>query len=103
MERRTGLERRKNWINDNCPVDPECYFRTKQQVEINTGKLIVIEAQMKQILEAKLIAEGAVKGSKATLVAAVVLVVTSVSLVISIFLAILSGKLSLSDILKGLF
>lgn len=103
MERRTGLERRKDWINADCPVDPECYFRTKQQVEINTGKLIVIEAQMKQILEAKLIAEGAVKGSKATLVAAVVLVVTSVSLVISIFLAILSGKLSLSDILKGLF
>lgn len=103
MERRTGLERRKNWINDNCPVDPECYFRTKQQVEINTEKLIIIEAQMQQILEAKLIAEGVMKGSKATLVAAVVLVVTSVSLVISIFISIISGKLSFGDILKGLF
>lgn len=103
MERRTGLERRKNWIKDNCPVDPECYFRTKQQVEINTEKLIIIEAQMQQILEAKLIAEGVMKGSKATLVAAVVLVVTSVSLVISIFISIISGKLSFGDILKGLF
>lgn len=103
MERRTGLERRKDWINADCPVDPECYFRTKQQVEINTEKIVVLESQIKQFIEAKLIAEGAVKGSKATLIAALVLVVIAVSTVIALAVMLLNGKISLSEFFKIIF
>jgi len=103
MERRSGVERRHGWVSGECPIDPECYYRTKQQVEINTAKIVILESQIKNFLEAKLIAEGAVKGSKATLIAAAVLVVTSVSMVISIFVAVASGKVSLADLIKALF
>ena len=101
-ERRSGLERRKDWNND-CPVNPECYFRTKQQVEINTEKIVVLESQIKQFIEAELIAEGAVKGSKATLIAAFMLVVTAVSLVIVLFVMLFNGKLSLTEFFKIIF
>ena len=55
------------------------------------------------MLEAKLIAEGAVKGSKATLAAAGMLVLTSVAIVISLFVAVINGKLSLGEFLKIVF
>jgi len=97
-----GVERRKA-RNRVCLIDPECYFRTKRQVEINTDKIAVLESQIKQFIEAKLIAEGAVKGSKATLIAAAFLVFTSVTLVITLFVFVLNGKLSISDFFKIIF
>lgn len=104
-----GVERRKRWgadyhpNNQECPIDPECFYRVKQQLEINTNKINIIEVELKEFIEAKLIAEGAVKGSKATLIAAGMLVITSVALVISLFLAVINGKLSLTEFLKIVF
>jgi hypothetical protein len=103
-----GTERRRTWgagfnMSNECPIDPECFFRTKQQVEINTHRLDIVESQVKQIIEAKLVAEGAVKGSRATLAAAGALVIISVAIVISLFIAVINGKLSLSEFLKIVF
>ena len=97
-----GKERRRIVMSD-CPVDPECYYRTKQQVEINTSKIIIIERQIADIIEAKLIAKGAVKGTKATIFAAGLLVIISVSIVISLFIAVINGKLSIGEFLKIVF
>lgn len=111
-----GVERRKQWGAEypnngrECLIDPECFYRVKQQVEINTKKIDIIEVELKDIevelkefITAKLIAEGAVKGSKATLVAAGMLVITSVALVITLFLAVINGKLSFSEFFKIVF
>lgn len=102
------MERRRTWgagfnMPNECHIDPECFFRTEQQVEINTHRLDIIETQIKQMLEAKLVAEGAVKGSKATLAAAGMLVLTSVAIVISLFVAVINGKLSFGEFLKIVF
>ena len=103
-----GVERRRTWgagfnMPNECHIDPECFFRTEQQVEINTHRLDIIETQIKQMLEAKLVAEGAVKGSKATLAAAGILVLTSVAIVISLFVAVINGKLSFGEFFKIVF
>lgn len=104
-----GVERRKQWGAEypnngrECLIDPECFYRVKQQVEINTKKIDIIEVELKEFITAKLIAEGAVKGSKATLVAAGMLVITSVALVITLFLAVINGKLSFSEFFKIVF
>jgi len=101
-----GIERRRTWgsgyesPSKDCPVDPECFFRTKLQVEINTKKLETIEAQMASFLHARDVADGVVKGSKATFIAAILLVVVSVSMVISLLIALISGKVSISDFIK---
>ena len=54
---------------DYCPVDPECYYRTKQQVEINTKRLdylenvriVAIETQIAKFLDERHVAEGIFK------------------------------------------
>ncbi|MBK7366065.1 MAG: hypothetical protein IPI97_14195 [Nitrosomonas sp.] len=101
-----GGDRRRHIGRDTdiCfPVDPECYFRTKQQTEINTDKIALIERQIVDIMTAKYIAEGAVKGTKATIFAAGLLVVTSVAIVISLFIAVINGKISLMEFFKIVF
>lgn len=104
-----GVERRQRWgaglnnKNGDCPVDPECFYRTKQQVEINTKRIEIIDAELRAFMDAKLVAEGAVKGGKATLWVASAILLTSMAIVISLFIAVLSGKLSLVEFFKIVF
>ncbi len=115
-----GVERRQRWgaglsdKNGDCHVDPECFYRTKQQVEINTKRIEsidlannkrieIIEKAIRDFLDAKLVAEGAVKGGKATLWVASAILLTSMVIVISLFIAVLSGKLSLVEFFKIVF
>lgn len=114
-----GVERRKRWGSDypnstECPIDPECFYRVKQQVEINTKRIEnidlsndkrieIIEKTIRDFMDAKLVAEGAVKGSKATLWVASAILLTSMVIVISLFIAVLSGKLSLVEFFKIVF
>ena len=115
MQDWNGVERRERWGRDHhsaeCPVDPECFFRTKQQVEINTARLdkleniriAIIEKQISDFIAARNIAEGVVKGTKGTLWAAGVLLVTSLAIVISLFVAVINGKISIGEFLKIVF
>ena len=114
-ERRSGLLDRRNGNNlpqgDYCPVDPECYYRTKQQVEINTKKLdylenariVAIETQIAKFLDERHVAEGVFKGAKGAIYLAFSIVIVSIAIVISLFIALVNGKLSLGEFLKIVF
>jgi len=101
----------QKYEKDICPIDPECYYRTKQQVEINTARLdklenirvAAIESQIAKFMAERNIAEGMVKGTKGTIFAAFMLVLTSVAIVISLFIAIASGKLTVGEFIKLVF
>ncbi len=103
-----GVERRKRWGSDypnntECPIDPECFYRTKQQVEINTKRIEIIDAELRAFMDAKLVEEVAVRGGKATLWVASAILLTSMTIVISLVIAVLSGKLTIAEFLKIVF
>lgn len=114
-ERRVGLIDRRKSNNlpqgDYCPVDPECYYRTKQQVEINTKRLdylenariVAIETQIAKFLDERHVAEGVFKGAKGAIYLAFSIVIVSIAIVISLFIALVNGKLSLGEFLKIVF
>ena len=96
---------------DFCPIDPECYYRTKQQVEINTARLdkleniriAAIESQILKFIAEHNVAEGMFKGVKSTMFAAFVLVIISVAIIISLFIALASGKITIGELIKLVF
>ena len=97
MERRTGLERRRD--SDSCPLSPECADKLIKGHEVLLNRVEKMESQLSEIHDRFVHAKGFLSGMR--LGAASVFFLLA-SFIIMIY-GVLSGKISLKDLIASLF
>lgn len=94
IERRSGRDRRK-YDDDSCPMTPECVERLRLEIKDNGNRLKSVEVKVDELCNKLLHARGFVSGMRAG--AGLVLLFAG-SFVMMIW-GLLSGRISLRDIL----
>lgn len=97
MERRTGLERRRD--SDSCPLSPECAERLIEGHRILLDRVEKIEGTLSEIHDRIMHAKGFLAGMRMGAASVFVLIV---SFVIMLY-GVLSGKISIKDLITSLF
>lgn len=97
MEKRTGLDRRKD--SDSCPLSPECAEKLIKGHEVLLSRVEKIEGTLNEIHERFVHAKGFISGMRMGAASVFVLIA---SFMVMIY-GVLSGKISIKDLITGLF
>jgi len=97
MERRTGLERRRD--SDSCPLSPECADKLIKGHEVLLNRVEIMEKQLSEIHDRFVHAKGFISGMRLGAASVFVLIM---SFVVMLY-GVLSGKISIKDLIPSLF
>lgn len=97
MERRTGLERRRD--SDSCPLSPECADKLIKGYEVLLNRVEIMEKQLSEIHDRFVNAKGFISGMRLGAASVFVLIM---SFIVMLY-GVLSGKISIKDLITSLF
>lgn len=97
MERRTGLERRRD--SDSCPLSPECADKLIKGHEVLLNRVGIMEKQLSEIHDRFVHEKGFISGMRLGAASVFVLIM---SFVVMLY-GVLSGKISIKDLITSLF
>lgn len=97
MERRTGLERRRD--SDSCPLSLECADKLIKGHEVLLNRVEIMEKQLSEIHDRFVHAKGFMSGMRLGAASVFVLIM---SFVVMLY-GVLSGKISIKDLITSLF
>jgi len=97
MERRTGLERRRD--SDSCPLSPECADKLIKGHEVLLNRVEIMEKQLSEIHDRFVHAKDFISGMRLGAASVFVLIM---SFVVMLY-GVLSGKISIKDLITSLF
>ncbi len=97
MERRTGLERRRD--SDSCPLSPECADKLIKGHEVLLNRVEIMEKQLSEIHDRFVHTKGFISGMRRGAASVFVLIM---SFIVMLY-GVLSGKISIKDLITSLF